>query len=242
MSSNFNLEEIDADGAIRETAHEAEATMAAEGDTRLDFFKKAGLAGGAVMGGGALLGALVPGAAMARGGGAGRPPGRFGSGDVGILNFALTLEYLEREFYNEAAKNDRKNKFLDGLEKQFLQAVVKDERKHVAFLEGALGSAAVKQPKFKFGKTTSDKKAFLKTAFALENTGVGAYSGQAFNIASPENLGYALSIVTIEARHSGLVGALLRGSKGVTINGAFDKPLNAHQTLTKVKRTGFIRG
>ena len=242
MSSDLNLDSVDTDGAIRETAHEATEAMEHDGDTRLDFFKKAGLAGGAVMGGGALLGALVPGAAMARGSGSGRPPARFGSGDVGILNFALTLEYLEREFYNEAAKNDRKKSFLNGLEKQFLQAVVTDERKHVAFLEGALGSSAVKQPKFDFGKTTSDKKAFLKTAFALENTGVGAYSGQAFNIASPENLGYALSIVTIEARHSGLVGALLRGSKGVTVNGAFDKPLNAHQVLQKVKSTGFIRG
>ncbi len=242
MSSEFDLESVDVDGAIRETAHEATQSLDQEGDTRLDFLKKAGLAGGAVMGGGALIGALVPGAAMARGSGSGRPPSRFGSGDVGILNYALTLEYLEREFYNEAAKNDRKNSFLSGLEKQFLQAVVTDERKHVAFLEGALGSSAIKQPKFEFGKTTSDKKTFLKVAFALENTGVGAYSGQAFNIANAEYLGAALSILTIEARHAGLVGALLRGSKGVTVNGAFDKPLNAHQVLHKVKKTGFIRG
>ena len=242
MSSEFNLNEVDVDGAIRETANEAGEALAQEGDTRLGFLKKAGLAGGAVVGGGALLGALVPGAAMARGTGAGRPPARFGAGDVGILNYALTLEYLERDFYNEAAKNDRKKGFLSGLSKDFLMAVVKDERKHVEFLENALGSAKVAEPKFNFGKTTASEGAVLKTAFALENTGVGAYSGQAFNITDPANLGYALSIVTIEARHSGLVGGIIRGNKGVAPDGPFDKPLSAHQVLSKVKSTGFIVG
>jgi hypothetical protein len=241
MSEHFKLEDVDVDGAIRETAHDAGAALESEGDTRLDFFKKAGIAGGALVGGGALLGALVPGTALA-GSGAGRPPARFGSGDVGILNYALTLEYLEREFYNEAAKMDRKKNFLKGIEKEFLQAVVKDERAHAEFLEKALGSSAVKEPKFDFGKTTGDRKLFLKTSFALENTGVGAYSGQAFNIADHANLAAALSIVTIEARHSGLIGAIIRGNKGVAPDGPFDKPLSAHQVLHKVKKTGFIKG
>ena len=242
MSSEFNLNEVDVDGAIRETAHEAGEALAQEGDTRLGFLKKAGLAGGAVVGGGALLGALVPGAAMARGTGAGRPPARFGSGDIGILNYALTLEYLERAFYNEAAKNDRKKRFLSGISKDFLMATVDDERAHVEFLEHALGSAKVAEPKFDFGKTTSSEKIFLKVSFALENTGVGAYSGQAFNIVDPANLGAALSILTIEARHAGLVGGIIRGSKGVAPDGPFDKPNSAHQTLKKVASTGFIKG
>ena len=64
MSAHMKLEEIDVDGAIRDTAHEATSTLEDRGDTRLDFFKKAGIAGGAVMGGGVLLSALVPGAAL----------------------------------------------------------------------------------------------------------------------------------------------------------------------------------
>ena len=242
MSSHFNLDEIDVDGALRESAQEAEAALAQEGDTRLGFLKKAGLAGGAVVGGGALLGALTAPAALARVG-TGRPPSSFGAGDIGILNYALTLEYLERGFYNEAAKNDRKRKsFLSGISKDFLMAVVKDERAHVEYLEQALGSAAIKEPKFDYGNTTSSEKLFLGTAFALENTGVGAYSGQAFNIADPANLAAALSILTIEARHSGLVGGILRGNKGVAPDGPFDKPLSAHQVLKKVKSSGFIKG
>ena len=244
MSSHMNLEEIDVDGAIRETAHEATSTLADEGDTRLDFFKKAGIAGGTVMGGGLLLGSLVPGSALAgkKGKGKGKldaPPKKdFGKGDIGILNYALTLEYLEAAFYNEAKK---KGSFKDGATNDFLKAVVKDENAHVKILKGLLGKKAAKSPKFDFGKTTSDEKLFVATAFALENTGVSAYSGQAFNIDDPAVLAGALSIVTIEARHSGLIGQILKGSKGIAPDGPTDKAVGAKDTLKAVKKTGFIK-
>ncbi len=117
-----------------------------------------------------------------------------------------------------------------------------DEKAHVEFLEKALGSAAIKKPKFDFGKATSDRKTFLETAFQLEDTGVGAYSGQAFNIANIEYLKAALSIVTIEARHSGLIGQITRGKNGVSPHGPFDRTLRADQVLKAVGKTGFIKG
>ena len=250
--SELKLSDVDVDGAIRESAQEAREEVIREGgdgDTRLDFFKKAGIAGGAVVGGGALMGALVPAVAdaAAKGKGGGRPPKSFGKGDIGILNFALTLEYLEAEFYKEAQKNNNGGLlgmgFLDDQATVFLDTVVRDEKAHVKALAGALGRKAVKKPKFDFGNTTSESQPFLETAFALENTGVHAYSGQAFNIKNPAYLAVALSIVTIEARHSGVIGLLLKNSAdGIAPDGPFDTPYTAKKVLKAVKATGFIQG
>ncbi len=241
MESGLKLEEVDRDGAIRETAEEASATLAEEGDTRLDFFKKAGATGGAVLGGGALLGALVPGTAMAAG--SGRPPRSFGRGDVGILNFALTLEYLEAAFYTEAKRHDNKKSFVQGDEQVFLNLTFRDERVHVKYLKDVLGSKAVKSPKFDFGDTTRDRKKFLKTSYSLENTGVHAYLGQVANIKDPGTLTAASTIATIEGRHASVVGLLLKGDKdGIAPAGPFDVPLRAREILKRVKATGFIVG
>ncbi|MBA2523525.1 MAG: ferritin-like domain-containing protein [Solirubrobacterales bacterium] len=239
MSSQIKLNDVDLDGAVRETAGEMSDTLAHEGDTRLDFLKKAGIAGGAVMGGGALLGALVPGVAFGRPPKQSRPPAKtFGKGDVGILNYALLLEYLEAAFYNEA---NQKLKPQDKATADFLTRVVIDENAHVKILKGILGKKALSSPKFDFGMTTSDEALFVATAFALENTGVSAYSGQAFNIEDPDVLAGALSIVTIEGRHAGLVGQILKGSKGIAPDGPTDKPVGARETIKAVKATGFIQ-
>ena len=200
------------------------------------------------MGGGALLSALVPGTALAGrtpydGGRSVRPPASFGAGDVGILNFALTLEYLERNFYKEAARNSRRGRLdLGKREKNFLMTVFRDEKAHVKFIAKALGSNAIAEPKFDFGKATSDRKTFLQTSFALENTGVGAYAGQAFLIENPSTAAAALSIWSVEARHAGFIGGLIRGMKGIAPGGPFDDPLNANQVLKVVAKTGFVKG
>jgi rubrerythrin len=227
------------EAVVQEAAHDA--TEALEGDTRLGFLKKAGLAGGSLVGGGALLSALTPAAAMAAG--KGRPPAKFGKGDVGILNYALTLEYLEAAFYNEATANNKRKTFLKGAEQQaFLKRVTADENAHVAFLRKALGSKAVKAPKVDFGDTTSSASAFLKTSVALENTGVAAYAGQALNISNPAYVAAALSIHSVEARHASVAGLLLKPTPASQApNGAFDEPLTAAQVLKAVEKTGFLQ-
>ncbi|HME04584.1 MAG TPA: ferritin-like domain-containing protein [Solirubrobacteraceae bacterium] len=231
MNYQINLDEVDVDGAIREAAHDA------AGDTRLSFLKKAGLAGGAVVGGGAVLSALAP-SAFAAGGG--RPPASFGKGDVGILNYALTLEYLEAAFYNGASAA---NLPLSSQESAFLKVVTKDENAHVKFLKSALGSRAAKEPKFDFKGTNIDAAIFLKTAQVLENTGVHAYSGQALNIKSPAYVKAALSILTIEARHASVIGLLNEpAGEDIAPDGPFDTPFTAAKVLAAVKGTGFIVG
>jgi Ferritin-like domain len=237
--TGLKLETVDTDGAIREKADEAMQMLEKTGDTRLDFFKKAGIAGGAAIGGGALLSALAPGAALAgtfeKGG---RPPNSFGAGDIGILNYALTLEYLEAAFYNEASANG----FATGQTAVALKRVVEDENTHVAALQAALGKKAVKSPTFAFGTTTTNEAEFLATAYALENTGVHAYLGQGFNIANPAYLKVALTIVTIEARHAGVFGLLaLNSAHAISPQGAFDDPWKAKRVLNAVRGTHFIQ-
>ena len=218
MSDLLRLEDMDADGAIREAAMDA-------GDTRMDFFKKAAVGGGTVLAGGALMGGL-PSLAM----GAKRSK----ANDVKILQFALTLEYLEAAFYNEAVAT--RSISTDSL--NTAKVVQAHENAHVKALKKALGKAAPKKPKFDFGDTTSDDAKFLATAQALEDTGVAAYSGQAPNIKQPAVLAVAASILTVEARHA---------SRFRSLNGAnfapdsFDKAKTKKQVLAAVKKTGFIK-
>jgi hypothetical protein len=231
MHHEINLAEVDVDGAVREAAE------AVNGDTRLQFFKRTGTAAAAVTAAGGVLGALAP-SALAAGGG--RPPAAFGAGDIGILNYALTLEYLEAAFYNGASAA---NLPLDSQAMAFLRVVTKDENAHVAFLKQALGAKAVKQPKFDFKGTNTDAAMFMATAQVLENTGVHAYSGQALNIQTPKYVQAAVSILTIEARHASVIG-LLNDPSGAAIapNGPFDTPFAASKVLAAVKGTGFIVG
>ncbi|HEV2943725.1 MAG TPA: ferritin-like domain-containing protein [Solirubrobacteraceae bacterium] len=232
MSYQINLDEVDVDCAVREAAEEV------SGDTRLSFLKKAGIAGGTAMSGGAVLSALAPNAFAASG--HGRPPSSFGKGDVGILNYALTLEYLEAAFYNGATAA---NLPLSSQAQVFLKVVTKDENAHVAFLKKALGSKAAKEPKFNFKGANTNAEMFLKTAQVLENTGVHAYSGQAVNIKKGAYVKAAVSILTIEARHASVIG-LLNDPSGEMIapDGAFDTPFTAAKVLAAVKGTGFIVG
>jgi hypothetical protein len=212
------LEELDVDGAIRETAEKV------DGDTRASFLRKAGLGAGAVVGSSAFFGVL-PSIASAG----------VAASDVAILNFALTLEYLEAAFYSEAVSKGR----FAGKVGKFAKIVSSHENAHVAFLKGALGSAAVKKPQFNFAGTTTNKAKFMATAQVLEDTGVAAYLGQVGNIKSKKILGAAGSILPIEARHAGWIRDLNNTSGAPT---AFQGAKTKAQILAAVKGTGFIVG
>ena len=186
----FNLVSVDVDGALQETA------AALDGETRSGFLRKVGIAGGAVAGSGALLGVLAPGASAhdnwhhgwRHHPEAGRPPRAFGRGDIGILNFALALEYLEAAFYNEATAA---GKITDPATMAFLATTTRDENAHVAALQQALGSNAIAMPTFNFQGIPEDQAKFQQTAYVLENTGVHAYLGQLTNIRMPAYLAAA---------------------------------------------------
>jgi hypothetical protein len=107
-----------------------------------------------------------------------------------------------------------------------------EESQHVDALTKAIkaaGGTPAKKPKFVFPVT--DQAGFLKLAYVLENTGVGAYNGAGPALSNPQYLAAAGSIVQVEARHAAAIGLLTNQS--VTPNGGFDKPLTKAQVLAK---------
>jgi serine-rich repeat adhesion-like glycoprotein len=152
-----------------------------------------------------------------------------GGGDVDIVNFALTLEYLESSFYAEAMKRAG----AKGELKQLIALIGKDERQHVEALAGTvkkLGGKPVKEPKFDF--EYSDTAGFLELAKTFEDTGVGAYNGAGPMIRSKEVLEAAGAIVQVEARHAAAI-RLQNGEEPAP--GAFDAPLPEAQVLKAVE-------
>jgi len=188
------------------------------GMTRQSFMLRGALAAGAVYGAGA-VGPFVR-QALAQDGG----------GDVDVLNFALTLEYLEAAFYKEAAK-------IDGLSDQaveYVETFGDEEQQHVDTLSNTimqLGGKPVKAPGVDFGDLSSEK-AFLKLAVTFEDTGVSAYNGAAPSIKSKEVLAAAGSIVQVEARHAAAIRLL---AKEAPAPEAFDETLSKSQVLKAVK-------
>ena len=151
-------------------------------------------------------------------------------GDVGILNYALTLEYLETDFYAKVVAS--------GLFTGKVGSLIKDfgsqEATHVEALKGAvekLGGAPAAKPAAKFPISSAGQVAQL--AYTVENLGAAAYLGQAGNIHSPEVLAAALAIHSVEARHAATLGTLVK--KSVTPQGGFARPADMPTVLAAVK-------
>jgi rubrerythrin len=181
---------------------------------RRDFFKSAGVFGkqAAMVAAPAILLALLPKHAFAQ-----------TSSIPEVLNFALTLEYLEDEFYRTAL--DSSGLIPDG-DRAIFQQISKHEAAHVAFLKTALGSSAVAKPTFDFtaggmfADWMSNYNTFLTLSQSFEDTGVRAYKGQAGNLVSDNNtLKAALQIHSVEARHASEVRRLRGAVSEMSIKG-----------------------
>ncbi len=160
------------------------------------------------------------------GGGGG---GSSDKGDLAIVNYALTLEYLEADFYAKVVKSG----LFKGAQADTIKLFGEQEQQHVQALEmtaKSLGKAAAK-PKGKF--PLKDAKSVLALAATVENLGASAYLGQAGAIKDKKILAAALSIHTVEARHAAALNTLL--GKPITPDGAFAKPADMKTVLAAVK-------
>jgi len=152
------------------------------------------------------------------------------TGDLAILNYALTLEYLETEFYGKVLASGLFTGKVGSLIKGFAQ----QEMTHVEALKGAvekMGGTPATKPEAKFPISSANQVAQL--AYTVENLGAAAYLGQAPHIQSAEVLATALAIHTVEARHAATLGTLVK--KPVTPDGAFAAPAEMSTVLAAVK-------
>ena len=196
------------------------ATIKVHGMTRESFLLRSTLAGAAAYGTLSATGLITKALADT------------GSGDVDILHYALTLEYLETEFYTQAAKQV---KGLSDYEMKLTKELRDNESEHVDALAATvkkLGGKPVAKPTFDFGGAFGSRAVFLKTANTLEDTGVSAYNGAAPMIASAEVLGAAGGIVQVEARHAAMI-RLVRNKPPAPL--AFDRASDMEEILAAVK-------
>jgi rubrerythrin len=164
------------------------------------------------------------------------------AGDLKIVNYALTLEYLEATFYQEVLDSGAiKDKQIGELAKGLAQA----EQEHVDALIAtakSLGGTPATKPKTKFQDTIAKgPETILMTAATVENLGAAAYLGQAQNIKSKDILAAALSIHSVEARHAAALNQLVGrgfggkgGLEGALPDGAFGKPMDMDAVLAAV--------
>jgi Ferritin-like domain len=207
---------IDVDGALQETAG------AVLGLTRAELLgRSAAAASAAALGYFGLSGGTAD-AALAQ-----------TPNDVAILRFDQALEALQAGLYTEAER-------LGALKPETLgwaRVVGAHERAHLQAIKNLLGSKAIKDPTFDYGKVTADESAFLKTAVAFEDLTAALLKWQAPRLDSRAIVAAAVSLHSVETRHAAWIRHLIGLQPAAT---AFDKPASQHQMAQLIDSTHFL--
>ena len=162
--------------------------------------------------------------------GGGDPIAQFGKGDIGILNYALTLEFLETAFYADVAKSG----LFKGDDLALIRAIGRSEQEHVDAITAAVKQAGAKPaPKPKTEFPLDSAESVLKLAASVENLGAAAYLGQAAAIKGEDVLAAALAIHSVEGRHAAALNTMT--GQSITPDGAFAKPADAQTVLDAVQ-------
>jgi hypothetical protein len=185
---------------------------------------RAALGGGAVLAGGAALGAAREDAAPLA------APSQ--AGDEKILNLFLLLERVQESFYRRAIESGK----LDGELLRFATAAADQESAHVAFLTKRLGSGARSTGPAN-AEAPATAAAFRDSAIALEETAIAAYIGQSANLTRPAIAPIAV-LTSVEARQV----AWVRDLAGVSpAPRAADPARSAASVTAELRHKGFIR-
>jgi hypothetical protein len=257
---------------------------AENGVDRRRFIKGAGAAGLGVVGAGLVGTAAAPAAAAAVSDGSAADDSGAIS-DAAIFNFALNLEYLEAQFYSFAVNGyglpealttgkgtqgrvigGRQVKFRSRAVRQYAEEIARDEREHVAYLRGVLGSASVSQPDINLQSSftaaareagligpneTFDPYAndnnFLLAAFIFEDVGVTAFKGAAPLISNKSYLSAAAGILAVEAYHAANIRVSLferdlapEAGKISDLRNRLDGPSNDDQGIVKNGKANIV--
>lgn len=212
-STSLRIDDFDVDGAVREAFEQIPR------HTRSAFLRRTVGVGAAALGAATAWPSVTS--------------AKTASSDIVILNFALSLEYLQASFYTEAERIGA----LHGALAHQAHVVGMHERAHVAAFKQLLGSAAIKEPMFNFHGVTENPEAFRNTAVAFEDLATAAYKQQAPLIKSKSYLAGALAIHSVEARHA----AWIRRLAGfLPAAHAFDDPLDDAKVVEIVNSTHFV--
>lgn len=210
----LTLAEVDADGALRETAAEA------FGETRSAFLRRSVAA---AVGIGGLLGAAdaeAAGVATTK-------------NDIAMLRFDLVLEYLQAGFYTEAER-------LGALTPKTLgwaRVVGAHERAHVVAIKRLLGRKTVPSPTFNYGSVTSSERAFVRTAVGFEDLTAALLKWQAPRLDSRSVVAAAVTLHSVETRHAAWIRHLIGLRPAAD---AFDKPASQQRMAQLIASTHFI--
>lgn len=155
-------------------------------------------------------------------------------GDLEIANYALTLEFLEADFYQQVIAS---GEVTDKKIAELAKSIGENEQAHVDALTSMikkLGGTPATKPTTKFDDVLAGgPEKILATAAEVENLGAAAYLGQAGKIKNMEVLAAALSIHSVEARHAAALNTLV--GETVVPDGAFAKPASKDEVLKKVQ-------
>ena len=156
-------------------------------------------------------------------------------GDLDIVNYALTLEFIEEDFYEAVVSSG----VLSGREEDLAKKILDNESEHVQALSAVAKTLGkpVARPATTFDSALSGgRDRVIGVAADLENTGAGAYLAEAAGITTDEILASALAIHTVEARHAAILN-LLAGRSPVP-DGAFATAIERPEVERRI--AGFL--